>query len=85
MSLNYLEIAKAFAKEQGDDIVLPAGIEGKWHYFAHTRKGLPRYGSLPGAIRINPKGEIEILEGYLMRRKVSLVAYDLMDSKNLLD
>lgn len=35
MSLNYLEIAKAFAKEQGDDIVLPAGIEGKWHYFAN--------------------------------------------------
>lgn len=81
MSLNYLEIAKAFAKEQGCDIVLPAGYEDRWYYFAFTKPNLPRYSSLKRAMRINKKGEVEELDGSYIRMKVSNEAYRLA-SKN---
>lgn len=77
MSLNYLEIAKAFAKEQGCDIVRPAGYEDGWYYFAFTKPNLPRYGSLPRAMRINKKGEVEELDGFFNRMKVSNEAHKI--------
>lgn len=78
MSLNYLEIAKAFAKEQGCDIVRPAGYEDGWYYFAFTKPNLPRYGSLPRAMRINKKGEVEELGGFLNRMTFNNQSYILM-------
>ncbi|MDO4335216.1 MAG: hypothetical protein Q4C37_05215 [Bacteroidales bacterium] len=80
----YLKLAKEYSiKQWGFDIVLPAGEEDGWHYFSCTRLNRPHYGSLPSAIRINSKGEVESLEGYIMRSKVSRMAYKLRDMKNV--
>lgn len=85
MNVDYLALATEYAAKQGNTIVLPAGIESGWHYFAHTRPNLPRYGSLPNAIRINSKGEIEDIDGFVMRSRVSRKAYELRNAKNALD
>lgn len=85
MTIDYLALATEYAAKKGNDIVLPAGEEDGWHYFAHTREGLPHYGSLPCAIRINDNGKIEDLDGFIMRNKVSRRAYELRDKKNVFD
>lgn len=78
--LNIAEIAKVFASKKGCDIVKEAGCEGEWHYFAYTKTDLPKYGSLPSAVRINEKGEIEELHSFLIRQKVSNRAYQSENS-----
>lgn len=85
MTIDYLALATKYAAERGNNIVLPAGEEDGWHYFAHTRPNLPRYGSLPCAIRISNNGEIEDLDGVIMRTKVTLMAHKLKDMKDMSD
>ena len=75
--INYLQLAVKYAKFKGCSIVKAAGSEDGWHYFAYTRPNLPRYGSLPSAIRINEVGKIEELHSFLMRQKVNNRAYEL--------
>lgn len=66
----YLALAKEYAiKHWRFDIVLPAGEEDGWHYFSCTREGRPKYSSMPMAIRVNGKGDIEEL-GWDVRMKV---------------
>lgn len=83
---DYLKIAKEYSIRQwGFDIVLPAGEEGGWHYFSCTKEGRPHYSSMPMAIRINLKGKIDELDGYIIRSKVSRNAYELRNVKNISD
>lgn len=78
---DYLKLAKDYSiKQWGFDIVLPAGEEDGWHYFSCTKEGRPKYSSMPVAIRVNSKGNIEKLEGYAIRSKVSMMAYRLQNS-----
>ena len=58
------------------DIVRYAGEEDGWHYFSCTREGRPHYSSLPRALRVNAKGEIEEVRGNA-RQMVNAMAYKL--------
>lgn len=74
-NIDYLSLAKAYSMEHWRfDIVLPAGRHGEWYYFSCTRKGRPKWSSLPCAIRINNRGEVEELEDFQSRREVSRMA-----------
>ncbi len=80
---DYLQLAKEYAmKHWRFDIVLPAGEEDGWHYFSCTREGRPKYSSMPLAIRVKSKGEIEVVAGDARYRVVGK-AYELyLKSKN---
>ena len=75
--INFYRLALQYAKMKGCSIVKDAGNEDGWHYFAYTRPNLPKYGSLPSAIRINAEGKIEELRSLIMRQKVNNKAYAL--------
>lgn len=80
---DYIKLATDFANQKGCDIVRYAGEEDGWHYFSFTRLGLPRYGSLPQALRIDHQGNIEELGGFVMRSKVSDNATKLAKSSEV--
>lgn len=72
-----LKLAKEFSIKNWDfDIVRYAGEEDGWHYFSCTREGRPHYSSLPRALRVNAKGEIEEVRGNA-RQMVNAMAYKL--------
>ena len=72
---DYLKLATDFSiKNWNFDIVKPAGEKQGWFYFSCTRKGRPRWSSLPCALRINVFGDIEVLEDFQTRRAVSNIA-----------
>ena len=72
-----LKLAKEFSiKNWTFDIVRYAGEEDGWHYFSCTREGRPHYSSLPRALRVNAKGEIEEVRGNT-RQMVNAMTYKL--------
>ncbi len=72
---DYLQLATDFSiRNWNFDIVKPAGEDEGWFYFSCTRKGRPRWSSLPCAIRINHVGNIEVLEDFQTRRVISNLA-----------
>ena len=72
-----LKLAKEFSiKNWNFDIVRYAGEEDGWHYFSCTRAGRPHYSSLPRALRVNAKGELEEVRGNA-RQMVNAMAYKL--------
>lgn len=72
-----LKLAKEFSiKNWNFDIVRYAGEEDGWHYFSCTREGRPHYSSLPRALRVNAKGEIEEVRGNT-RQMVNAMTYKL--------
>lgn len=75
-----LKLAKQYVKERGYSIVKPAGQEGGWYYFAYSRPNLPQYGSLPSALRIDFNGNVEELRSFILRQRVSNMAYALENS-----
>ena len=79
---NFYQLALRYAKMKGCSIVKDAGAEDGWHYFAYYRLNLPKYGSLPSAIRIDADGKIEELRSFIMRQKVSNKAYALEHSQH---
>lgn len=78
--IDFYGLALQYAKMKGCSIVKDAGTEDGWHYFAYTRPNLPKYGSLPSAIRIDEDGKIEELRSFIMRQKVSNKSYELEHS-----
>ena len=72
-----LKLAKEFSIKNWDfDIVRYAGEEDGWHYFSCTREGRPHYSSLPRALRVNAKGELEEVRGNA-RQMVNAMTYKL--------
>jgi len=79
--IDYYKIAKEYAASEDCDIVQYAGEEDGWHYFSYTKPNLPKYGSLPGAMRINDNGIVEKLGAFDVRFNVSRMAR-LLQSKS---
>lgn len=72
-----LKLAKEFSIKNWDfDIVRYAREEDGWHYFSCTREGRPHYSSLPRALRVNAKGELEEVRGNA-RQMVNAMTYKL--------
>lgn len=80
--MNFYQLALRYAEMKGCSIVKDAGVEDGWHYFAYSRLNLPKYGSLPAAIRIDSDGKIEELRSFVLRQKINNRAYALEHSQH---